>query len=283
MFKDVPVEQRQQKINEYENSDNVTGGSVLRGLFSSEENEGDVISAMLAKALIYAISGGKSSEKSSENTESVPQYIVDKDNRYQIDVSDFDVKSENFARDLARQLTQNIQNGYLGYCSKGQQYCAGAGTGTLNQIGDQYDVFDMGVKGVGCIDVKNKFSQIYGSDGYSKNCYDALKEKINKNPTQPQVFTVMVESKSSNSGLHYVTVAPSLDKNGEILRDENGAVKYSVYGFNRNVIQDIDSYSALKRKGHVFPITEMAQNRERENMYNNALALANQQKNTGRA
>ena len=277
MFRDVPVEQRQQKIAEYENRDNVSSGSVLRGLLSNEENDGDLLSAMLARVLKLALEGHKDQQES-------PQYVVDSDFRYQMKVSDFDVKNENFARDLAQQLTENINNGYRGYCTKGQQYCAGAGTGTLNQIGKNYDVFDMGVKGTGCINVKDQFAKLNGNDGYTNNCYNEIKAKINKNPTQPQVFTVMVDSKGkSNSGLHYVTIAPSLDKNGEILRDEAGNVKYSVYGFNRNVIKDIDGYSMLKRKGHVFSVTEIAQNREIQNENNNSLALMKQKRNNERA
>ncbi len=277
MFKDVPADQRQQKITEYENRDNVSEGSVLRGLLSNEENDGDLLSAMLARVLKLALEGNKDKSES-------PQYVVDSSYRYQMNVSDFDIKNENFARDLAQQLTENIKNGYKGYCTSGQPYCAGAGTGTLNQVGKEYDVFDMGVKGTGCIDVKNQFARINGNDGYANNCYNEIKAKINKNPTQPQVFTVMVDNNGkSSSGLHYVTIAPSLDKNGEILRDEDGNIKYSVYGFNRNVIKDIDDYPLLKRKGHVFSITEIAQNRERQNENNNSLALMNQKRNNERA
>lgn len=280
MFRDVPTEQREQRIAEYENRDNISDGSLLRSLYCGDENDGDIISEMFMRALITALKRSNSPQTSEES----PQYIIDSDNRYQIDVSSFDVKSENFARDLARQLTENIKGGYKGYCTSGQPYCAGAGTGTLNQVGKEYDVFDLGVKGVSCIDVKKQFAEIYGSDGHTQNCYNEIKSKIDKNPTKPQVFTVMVDNGGkSSSGLHYLTIAPTLDKNGEIVRDENGAVKYSVYGFNRNVIKDFDSYKGLKKNGYVFPITEMAQNRERENTNNNALAIARQRRDSERA
>ena len=50
----------------------------------------------------------------------------------------------------------------------------------------------------------------------------------------------------SASGLHYVTVAPRIDKSGEIVRDENGAVKYDVYSFNRDKIYALEKYNMAK-------------------------------------
>lgn len=179
--------------------------------------------------------------------------------------SNFDVMNENFARDLSRQLTRNIHSGYLGYCGRGQQNCAGSGTGTFNQISKKYDdAFNLGVKGTWCPDVRAKYAKLYGSDGSTKNCYATLKEKIDANPTVPQVFTLTVKSPKSNSGLHYLTVAPKIDSKGEIVRDSSGAVQYCAYGFNQNRIIDIDKYSMLKREGNVFPITEIAQRRAAE-------------------
>ncbi len=275
MFKDVPPEQKQQKITEYENRDNVMQGSMLMGLFAGDDNEADILSAMLMQALLHALGAVKPeqtvAQSGNDNEQSGVQYVVDKSEKYQFAVGEFDVKSENFARDFARQLTYNINNGYRGFCSAGQQYCAGAGTGTLNQVGEKYDIFDIGVKGVGCKEVRDKFAKVYGSSGYTPNCYETLKQKMAQNPTLPQVFTLTVGSKYSNSGLHYLTVAPTIDKNGEIVRDENGAVKYSVYGFNRNVIKDFDKYN-LKKEGNVFPITEMAYNRMKEKENNMAMA-----------
>lgn len=178
--------------------------------------------------------------------------------------SNFNVANENFARDLSRQLTRNINSGYLGFCAKGQQNCAGSGTGTLDQISQKYDMFNMGVKGTWCPDVTRQFAAAYGSDGHSNNCYDTLKQKIDANPNVPQVFTLTVQSDKSNSGLHYLTVAPKIDKYGEIVRDKSGKVQYCAYGFNKNRIIDIDKYSMLKREGHVFPITEMAQRKAQQ-------------------
>ena len=285
MFKDIPEEQREQKITEYENQDNVNQGSVLRGLVSDEANEGDLVGAMFYKALIEAI---KSSFCLDENKNSgvvadmaEPKYIIDTSGRYQINVSDFDVKSENFARDLARQLSENIKNGYKGYCHGKQPYCAGAGTGTLNQAAKNYEFFDMGVKGTGCIAVRDQFAKLYGSKGATSNCYEELKKKIDANPQVPQVFALTVKSSKSPSGLHYVTVAPRLDKDGEIVRDENGAVQYNVYGFNSNINMPIEKYSLLKRAGNVFPITEMANRQyelaqEKNNNVNRVLNQARQ-------
>lgn len=282
MFKDVSPEQKQQKISEYENRDNTGSGSLLQGLFAGDENDSDMMMALFMKALAIALQGKLSEQNGTENPDSQIKYVIDKDNRFQFAVDDFSFQNENFARDLARQLTYNINNNYRGYCTPGQQYCAGAGTGSLNQVSAQYDIFDMGVKGVGCIDVRNKFANLYGSSGYTKNCYATLKEKINQNPTVPQVFTLTVDSKHSNSGLHYLTVAPTLDKNGEIVRDEKGAVKYSVYGFNRNVIKDLDSYN-LKKAGNVFPITEIAYNNMREKENSATLAMMANKKNNARS
>lgn len=272
MFKGFSSEQKQQKIKEYEERDNTGSGSILKGFFAGDENEADLIASMFMKALAFALQGRVSEQNGSENPDSSIKYVTDSNNKYQFAVADFAFQNENFARDLARQLTFNIKNDYRGYCTPGQQHCAGAGTGSLNQVAEQYDVFDLGVKGVGCLDVRDKFAKLYGSSGQTKNCYETLKQKINQNPSVPQVFTVMMESKQSNSGLHYVTIAPTLDKDGEIVRDEKGAVKYSVYGFNRNVIQDLDSYN-LKKNGYVFPITEIAYNNMREKEQTSSLAL----------
>lgn len=261
MFKDVPLEQRAQKISEYENRDNVESGSVLRGLFAGDEKDNDALSMMFAQALIYAMTGEFPGKGKGE------QCLVDNESGLQLNMSDFDVKSENFARDLACQLKANIEGkSYRGYATAGQAYCAGAGTGTLNQVASKYDEFDMGVKGVGCRDVQAQFAKIYGSSGASSNCYATIKEKINANPNVPQVFTMMVDNGGkSASGLHYVTVAPRIDESGEIVRDENGAVKYDVYSFNRDKIYALENYDFAKRKGYVFPITEMAAQREMEN------------------
>ena len=266
MFKDVPAEQKQQKIAEYKNRDNIGKGSMLRGLFCGEEPEEDLVSAMFIQALVYNIA-----EKlgiNLNNQEQAPEHIVDESGRYQVDVGDFsnfDIQSEEFAHDLAKQLSKNIKNGYLGYCRKGEPYCAGAGTGTLNQVAKNYEVFDMGVKGTGCIAVKNQLTKLNGNNsGASANCYNSLREKIEQNPKKAQVFVLTVKSPNSTSGFHYVTVAPRLDKNGEIVRNNKGEVQYNVYSFNNNRNVPIENYSLLKRAGNVFSITDIARNKELE-------------------
>lgn len=287
MFKDVPADQRAQKISEYENRDNVGQGSMLRGLFAGDEKDNDALDKMFAYAVIYALTGelpgtSKTDDKKDSQGETI---IVDHENGLQLNMSDFDVKSENFARDLACQLKSNIEGkSYRGYATAGQAYCAGAGTGTLNQVASKYDEFDMGVKGVGCRDVQARFAKIYGSSGASSNCYATIKEKINANPNVPQVFTMMVDNGGkSASGLHYVTVAPRIDESGEIVRDETGAVKYDVYSFNRDKIYALENYDFAKRKGYVFPITEMAAQREMENGKTAANFALMAKQNKGRA
>ena len=293
MFKDVPADQRAQKISEYENRDNVEQGSVLRGLFAGDEKDNaDALSIMFAQLLICALTGkfpgtSKTDDKKDSQGETI---IVDHENGLQLNMSDFDIKSENFARDLARQMTVNIgknqknPKSYTGYAPAGAAYCAGAGSKSFNEVASKYDVFDMGVNTPSCIAVRNQMAKLYGKSGETSNCYATIKEKINANPNVPQVFTVLIDNGGkSASGLHYVTIAPSLDKNGEILRDGNGAVQYSVYSFNRDKIYSFEKYNFAKRKGYVFPITEMAAQKElaKNNSVTNAALMAKQ--NGGRA
>ena len=280
----------------------IVGG--LGAMFSSNTNDEDPLGMMLAMMLVTMLQSGNNSSSAQQNSaeldpnaspeenQTAPKYIVDHAHGLQLNMSSFDIKSENFARDLARQLTANVNNkSYRGYATAGQAYCAGAGTKSFNEVASKYDVFDMGVKSVGCRDVLAKMTNLnvingVRSNGESSNCYNVLKSKINANPRKPQVFVLLVDSKHASSGLHYVTVAPRLDKKGEIVRDENGAVQYNVYSFNNNRNTPIEQYSMLKSHGYVFPITEMAERRElaktRTPTNNNSL-LAQAKAREGRA
>ena len=271
-------------------------GSMLQSLFAGgngEANDGnDAMSMMFAYALIYALTGefpgtSKTDDKKASQGEPI---IVDHESGLQLNMSDFDVKNENFARDLARQMTVNIgknqknPKSYTGYAPAGAAYCAGAGAKSFNEVASKYDVFDMGVSTPSCIAVRDKMAKVYGKSGETSNCYGTIKAKIDANPNTPQVFTVLIDNGGkSASGLHYVTIAPSLDKNGEILRDGNGAVQYSVYSFNRDKIYSLEKYNFAKRKGYVFPITEMAAQKElaKNNSVTNVALMAKQ--NNGRA
>ncbi len=274
-------------------------GSMLQSLFAGgngETNDGnDALSMMFAYALIYALTGefpgaSKTDDKKASQGDPI---IVNHESGLQLNMSDFDVKNENFARDLARQMTVNIgknqknPKSYTGYAPAGVAYCAGAGAKSFNEVASKYDVFDMGVKTPSCLAVKDEMLKRY-KDGATSSCYSSVKAEINANPNTPQVFTVLIDNGGrSASGLHYVTIAPSLDKNGEILRDGNGAVQYSVYSFNRDKIYPLDKYNFAKRKGYVFPITKMAAQKElaKNNSNNNSatnIALLAQQ-NVGRA
>lgn len=271
-------------------SNNFVGG-LAGAMFSSNANDEDPLGMMLAMMFVTMLQSGNNSSSAQQNgaevaptaspeeNQSAPKYIVDHAHGLQLNMSSFDIKSENFARDLARQLTANVNNkSYRGYATAGQAYCAGAGTKSFNEVASKYDVFDMGVKSVGCRDVLAKMTKLNGNNGESSNCYNAIKSRINVNSQKPQVFVLLVDSKYADSKLHYVTVAPRLDKNGEIVRDKNGAVQYNVYNFNNNRNTPIEQYSMLKSHGYLFPITEMAERRElaknRTATNNNVLAQA---------
>ena len=267
------------RVSTQNGSSNLIGG-LAGAMFSGNANDEDPLGMMLAMMLVTMLQSENNSSSTQQNSAEVaptaspeenqpaPKYIVDHAHGLQLNMSSFDIKSENFARDLARQLTANVNNkSYRGYATAGQAYCAGAGTKSFNEVASKYDVFDMGVKSVGCRDVLAKMTNLnvingVRSNGESSNCYNVLKSKINANPRKPQVFVLLVDSKHASSGLHYVTVAPRLDKKGEIVRDENGAVQYNVYNFNHNRNTPIEQYSMLKSHGYVFPITEMAKSRE---------------------
>lgn len=260
-------------------SSNLVGG--LGAMFSSNANDEDPLGMMLAMMLVTMLQSGNNSSSAQQNraevdptaspeeNQTAPKYIVDHAHGLQLNMSSFDIKSENFARDLARQMSINIgknlknKRSYTGYATAGQTYCAGAGTKTFNEVADKYDVFDMGIKTTGCLDVQAKMAKLYGQSGATPSCAETINAKIKATPSMPQVFVALIDNGGkSSSGLHYVTIAPRIDENGEIVCDKNGAVKYDVYSFNNDRISHFDGYSFAKNKGYVFPVTEMAQQRD---------------------
>jgi hypothetical protein len=201
----------------------------------------------------------------SENHEK----IVEKYKEFQ---EDFNKKAEDYAVALADSLTSNIATRKnFGFP---RAYCvAGFLNSDRKTMIDHPELtdFQLPITTFSAAGASKQMANVFGEDGFSNNLHETLAAEIAKNPTVPQVFSVQRSSKLSKSGLHYITVAPTIDKQGQIVRDENGAVKYSVYSFNKNSITDFDTNEKLKTSGHCFNVTQMAYVKEQERFYYNTM------------
>lgn len=185
---------------------------------------------------------------------------------------DFNKKAEDYAVALTDTLSRCIASkssyGFPGaFCVAG---ALNADKQTMKKHPEFMD-FHLPVTTASATGASEQMAKIFGNDGFSYNLHEAISAQIAENPTVPQVFSVQRSSKFSNSGLHYVTVAPKKDKSGEIVRDEAGNVKYAVYSFNKNSITDFDTNETLKTSGHCYNVTQMAFVKEQEHFYFNTL------------
>ena len=209
----------------------------------------------------------------SENHEK----IVEKYNDFE---KDFNKKAEEYALAITDSLRRNIASrSNFGFP---RAYCVAGFIATDRQVMEKNPElidFKSPITEAGADRASERMAQVFGNNGFSENLYESLKTKIAENPTLPQVFSVQRSSRYSNSGLHYVTVAPKV-VDGKIVRDESGNVKYSVYSFNKNSVTDFDTNDSLKTTGHFYNITQLAYVKEQERFYNDVILPLAQQNQT---
>lgn len=213
--------------------------------------------------------GEKISQEINDVLQATSDNIEALKEKYDEFTTEFKEKAENYAEAMSLSLKKNIHRKSNYGCPNA--YCVAGSKYASNQVtqNPKYQDFSLPITSNLATDVSEQLANVYGEANFHTNLHEAISAEIAKNPTEPQVFSVQRSSRYSNSGLHYVTVAPTLDNEGKIVRDEKGNVLYSVYSFNRNSVSDFVTNTSLKTTGHYYNITHMAYIKEQEKFYEN--------------
>lgn len=202
-----------------------------------------------------------------------------------------DERQKVFAEYLSQDLAENIETVAEGK-KRGRKaatlnklfgnvnsrfYCSISGLKTIENLSKKRDFFeyDFLLKCIEnpsyCPSVIDGLAAFYGEKCQTNNVLKTLKEQQKQNPNS--VFIVLVNSvKNTSSGKHFVIVTPEFAADSIAYVDNNP--KLLVYGFNSEVIKDVDSYFVGSRnKGNVFNLTEMGRDNLVELFYSGKLCL----------
>ncbi len=200
-------------------------------------------------------------------------------------------RERSFAENLSHDLTDNI-NAVAKGKKQGRKtatlkklfgglnpryYCAISGLKTIENLSKKQDFFeyDFLLKCIKnphyCPSVIEGLASVYGDNCRTTNIRKTLKEEQERNKNS--VFIVLVDSKiNTSSGKHFVIVTPEFAADSVAYVDDNEHLQ--VYGFNSEVIQDVEKYFVgTRNRGHVFNLTEMGRDKLIELYYSGKIRL----------
>lgn len=202
-----------------------------------------------------------------------------------------DERQKEFAMGLSSELAENIGTVREGK-KRGRKtatlrelfgsvdsryYCAISGLRTIEELSKKKDFpeYDFLLKCIknphSCLSVIDGLSKFYGDDCKTSNIRQTLKKEQEAAPNS--VFIVLLNSRAnSSSGKHFVIVTPEFAADTIVYADNHP--KMQVFGFNSEVIDNVDSYfTGTRNRGHVYNLTEMGRDRLIELFYSGKITL----------
>lgn len=200
-------------------------------------------------------------------------------------------RQKDFAVSLSSDLAENIDAVKMGKKSgrktatlrelfgnvNSRYYCAISGLKTIEGLSKKKNFYeyDFLLKCIqnphSCLSVIDGLTRYYGDDCKTTNIKKTLREEQARNPNS--VFIVLLNSQvNTSSGKHFVIVTPEFASDSIVYVDNQP--KMQVFGFNSEVIQNVDTYfTGSRNRGHVYNLTEMGKDNLVELFFSGKLSV----------